>query len=111
MCTCSSAMKAHLREEMRNPMSIKKQNAYIFPQLIGKVLLVLLSLLMVACTSTSMPARHTTSTPPQITPPAEPTAAPGSVAVYVSLVEFRISSSRTVFHAGTPYHFVITNRG
>ncbi len=91
-------------------MPMKKQYACIFPQLIGKVLLVLLSLLMVACTSTSMPA-HSTSTPPQMTPPTEPTAAPGSVAVYVSLVEFRISSSRTVFHAGTPYHFVITNRG
>ena len=41
----------------------------------------------------------------------EEAAAPGAVKVYVTLVEFRILSSVTVFHAGTPYYFIVTNRG
>jgi uncharacterized cupredoxin-like copper-binding protein len=41
----------------------------------------------------------------------EQTAVSGSVEVDVTLVEFRIMSSVTVFHAGMPYHFVVTNRG
>jgi uncharacterized cupredoxin-like copper-binding protein len=99
-------------------MFMKKWFAGSFPQFVGRALVALLGLLLVACasasTSTVAPA-HSTSTPlqstPESTPAAEPTAGPGSVVVYVSLVEFHISSSVTVFRAGTPYHFVITNRG
>ena len=91
-------------------MSMKREFAGSFLQVTGGALLLLLCLLVVGCTSTSGPA-HSTSAPLEKAVPTEPTAAPGSVAVYVSLVEFRISSSRTVFHAGTRYFFVITNRG
>ncbi len=94
-------------------MPVKKSGASIFPQLMGKMLVLVLALLIVACTGTSI-ATHSTPTPPQNSPPTviiEQTAVTGSVEVKVTLVEFRIISSVTVFHAGIPYHFVIANRG
>ena len=45
------------------------------------------------------------------TPVPEQAAVPGSVNVYVTLVEFRITSSVRVFHPGVHYYFVVTNRG
>lgn len=97
----------------RNFRLVKKHGASIFPRLMGKMLVLVLALLIVACTGTSI-ATHSTPTPTQNTTPTaiiEQTAVSGSVEVQVTLVEFRITSSVTVFHAGVPYHFVVTNRG
>ena len=93
--------------------AVKKAGVSIFLQLVGKMLVLVFALLVVACTGTSI-ATHSTPTPAQnVTPAAmiEQTAVSGSVEVDVTLVEFRIMSSVTVFHAGMPYHFVVTNRG
>ena len=86
-----------------------------FPRLIGSTLLLLLTLLVVACTSTPAATQRSTSTPPQNTPTVgatqQQTPVAGAVPVYVTLSEFIIISSVTAFHAGTPYYFVVSNRG
>ncbi len=58
----------------RNGLSLKKLHASISPQLIGKVLLLVLALLVVASigigvsiTTHSTPAAHSTPTPPENT--------------------------------------------
>ena len=86
------------------------------------LLLAMVALLVLACSqgahntaNTSTPASPNTSRyvsiPIVSTPVPEQAAVPGAVKVYVTLVEFRILSSVTVFHAGTPYYFIVTNRG
>ena len=69
---------------------------------------------MVACTSTTIASTKPKPTEPQVFPtsgPVEQAPAPGSVEVKFTLVEFHITSSMTVFHAGTHYYFVVSNRG
>ena len=93
---------------------IKDLSTSNFSQYLGKVLILLLALLMVACASTTAATGKPTPTPPEISPtsgPVEQVAMPGSVEVKVTLVEFRIHSSVTVFHANTHYYFVVTNAG
>ena len=83
-------------------------------KLLGKVFVLLFVLLMTACGSTVAATSKPTPTPPDISPtsgPVEQAAAPGSIEVKVSLVEFRIHSSVTVFHANTHYYFVVSNVG
>ena len=87
------------------------------------LLLAIVALLVLACSqgagnnasNPGTPARTGTSAyvsiPIVSTPVPEQAALPGAVKVYVTLVEFRIISSVTVFHAGTPYYFIVTNRG
>lgn len=86
------------------------------------LLLALVALLVLACsqggtngtgssTSASTDTSGYVSIPIVSTPVPEQAAAPGAVKVYVTLEEFRILSSVTVFHAGTPYYFIVTNRG
>jgi len=85
-----------------------------YSQLLGKVFVLLLVLLMTACASTTAATSKPTQTPPALSPtsgPVEQAAAPGSIEVKVSLVEFHIISSVTVFHANTHYYFVVSNRG
>ncbi len=91
---------------------IKNLGEWNYAQFLGKALVLLLALLMVACassvTTTSKP------TPPAISPtsgPVEQAAVPGAIEVKVRLVEFRIISTVTVFHANTRYYFVVSNRG
>lgn len=85
------------------------------------LLLAIVALLVLACSqgggnsadNTGTPASAPTyvSIPIVSTPVPEQVAVPGAVKVYVTLVEFRILSSVTVFHAGTHYYFIVTNRG
>jgi len=85
------------------------------------LLLAVVALLVLACSQgggnsadhTGTPASTPTyvSIPIVSTPVPEQVALPGAVKVYVTLVEFRILSSVTVFHAGTHYYFIVTNRG
>ena len=81
------------------------------------LLLAIVALLVLACsqgagnTSTSASASSYTSIPIVSTPVPEQAAAPGAVKVYITLIEFRIISSVRVFHTGTPYYFIVTNRG
>jgi uncharacterized cupredoxin-like copper-binding protein len=93
---------------------IKNSGASNFFQHLGILLLLFLVLLMAACAGTSTATSKPTPTPPAISPtngPIEQAAAPGSIEVKVSLVEFHIISSVTVFHANTHYYFVVTNHG
>jgi uncharacterized cupredoxin-like copper-binding protein len=95
-------------------LNINNFGASIYSQLIGKVLVLLLTLLMAACANTTAATSNPTPTPPAISPtrgPLEQAAVPGSVEVKVTLVEFRIHSSVMVFHANTHYYFVVTNAG
>jgi len=109
-----------------NWMPIKKQYAQKYPQLMGRILVLVLALLMVVCidigtsmTTHSTSTAHTISTPSHNTTSQntihydniQETAKPGSVKVEVTLAEFTIVSSVTAFHAGTPYYFVVANRG
>lgn len=83
-------------------------------RLLGKVLVLLLALFTAACASPSTATSKHTPTPQAISPtsgPVEQAAAPGSIEVKVTLVEFRIISSVTVFHANTHYYFVVSNHG
>ena len=101
---------------MQNPdkIHIKNLGASKYCQLMGTVLVLLLALLMAACTSTTVATSKPTTTPPAIFPtsgPVEQTATPGSIEVKITLVEFRIISSVTAFHANTHYYFVVSNRG
>ncbi|MGZ6387031.1 MAG: hypothetical protein ACXWOL_16560 [Ktedonobacteraceae bacterium] len=85
-----------------------------YSHLLGIVFALLLVLLMTACGSTVAATSKTTPTPPESSPTSEPVeqaAAAGSIEVKVSLVEFRIHSSVTVFHANTHYYFVVSNVG
>ena len=97
-----------------NKIHIKYFGALNYPQLLGKVLVLLLALLMAACSSSTLATSKPKPTPPPIFPtsgPVEQTATPGSVEVKITLVEFRIISTVTVFHANTHYYFVVSNRG
>jgi uncharacterized cupredoxin-like copper-binding protein len=93
---------------------IKNFGAVNYTQLLGKALVLLLALLMAACASSTLATGKPTPTPPPIFPtsgPVEQTATPGSIEVKITLVEFRIISPVTVFHANTDYYFVVSNRG
>ena len=85
------------------------------------LLLAIVTLLVLACSQANGNAtggtRSAGSTPTYVsvpivsTPVPEQAAAAGAVKVSISLVDFRVISSVTVFHAGTPYYFMVTNRG
>jgi len=99
-------------------MAMKKQHAIVFSRLVNRVLLLVIALLIVACASTSLttpstptPQNSTSTGESDNASPLKQPAAPGSVTVHVTLIEFRIISSLKVFHAGTTYYFIITNRG
>ena len=110
---------------MKKPdwMPIKKLYALKFPQLIGRILLLVLALFIVAFTaiaasisSHSTPTTHATPTPAlqQNTihyDDIKQTAVAGSVKINVTLAEYTIPSSETAFHAGMTYFFVVANRG
>jgi uncharacterized cupredoxin-like copper-binding protein len=94
---------------------------HISPQLIGKLLLVVVALLVVAClgratflTTPGAAPAHSTATAAQDTiqfDTIKETAVPGSVEVRVTLADFTIVSSITNFRVGVPYYFVVANRG
>ena len=93
---------------------IKKFGILKYPQCLDKALVLLLVILMAGCASTTAASSKPTPTPPEITPTSRPiqqAEAPGSIEVKITLVEFHISSSVTVFQAKTHYYFVVSNRG
>jgi len=97
-----------------NKITIKNPGVLFYFQLLGKLLVLALALLIVACASTTGATSKPTPIDPQEFPtsgPVEQAPTPGSVEVKFTLVEFRIISSVTVFHAGTHYYFVVSNRG
>src|SRR5436305_7554152 len=106
-------------------MPLKKLYAFKFPQLIGRILLLVLALFIVACiaigasisaSTHSSSSTHSTPTAQQNTntihyDDIKETAVAGSVKVNVTLAEYTISSSEKVFRAGMTYYFVVANRG
>ena len=86
------------------------------------LLLAVVALLVLACSQGANNAANTgtpvstsssgyVSVPIVSTPVPEQAAMPGAVKVYITLEDFRVLSSVTVFHTGTPYYFIVTNRG
>jgi uncharacterized cupredoxin-like copper-binding protein len=111
----------------KSPISTKKQDTMRVLRLLGKIVIpvLLLPLLIVgainiATTLTAHSSTTSSSTTRKIPTPApntiqyvniQQTPAPGAVSVTVKLAEYTIVSSVTVFHAGTTYYFVVSNRG
>jgi uncharacterized cupredoxin-like copper-binding protein len=101
---------------------MRKQDVFTIARPLSVMLLVIIALLVLACSNI---AGNTTGSTPNSTPTSqkyvsipivstpvpEQTAVPGAVNVYVTLVEFRITSSVRVFHPGVHYYFIVTNRG
>ena len=85
------------------------------------LLVAMVALIVLACSqgngsvegNSGTPASAPTyvSIPIVSTPVPEQAAVQGAVKVYVTLLDFRVLSSVTVFHTGTPYYFIVTNRG
>ncbi len=85
------------------------------------LLLALVALLVLACSQSAENSASNTNTPVSTsssgyvsisivsTPVPEQAAMPGAVKVYVTLEDFRVLSSVTIFHSGTPYYFIVTN--
>jgi uncharacterized cupredoxin-like copper-binding protein len=95
-------------------IDIKHFSAANYAQFLGRMFVLLLVLLMAACSSSTVATNKPTPTAPAIFPtsgPVEQSAKPGSIEVKFTLVEFRIMSPVTVFRANTPYYFVVSNRG
>ena len=103
-------------------MSLKEKYAFKYPQLIGGVVVLVLALLIAVCidvgalisTRITSSAHHSTQISQQNTihyDNIQQTPTAGSVQVKVTLAEYTINSSLTVFHAGMTYHFVVANRG
>lgn len=111
----------------RPPMGMKRQDTLRVLRLLGKIVIpvLLLPLLIVGginiataltahSSSTSSPPTHKIPTPAPNTiqyANIQQTPSPGAVQVTVKLAEYTIVSSVTVFHAGTTYYFVVSNRG
>lgn len=77
------------------------------------VIILLLVLVVAACgsnTTTGTATSNTTSAAENAIPMNQPMAR-GAVKVYITLEEYHVISSLTTFQAGTPYYFVVTNRG
>ncbi len=118
--SCYKAIVAahYLRKasQVRKPekIDLHKSSSLNSSQYMGMVIIPLLALLLAACASTTAATSKPQPTPPEISPTSgsvEQAAAPGSVEVKITLVEFRIHSSVTVFRANTHYYFVVTNAG
>ena len=99
--------------------STPKKRTRISPRFIGTLLVLLLALIAVVSLSifstqsrnVALSATRSTPTQDSITPIVQATPAPSSVKVEVTLAEFSITSSITTFKVGTPYYFVVTNKG
>ena len=110
-------------------MPLKKRFAALPRQvtgiLIGKLLIVVVSLLIVIGIGIGASATHVSATPGSTTPLNSPTTeqdtvqyatihdtpVAGAQVVTVALAEYTIVSSLKVFHVGVPYYFIVTNRG
>jgi uncharacterized cupredoxin-like copper-binding protein len=95
-------------------------------RLLGKIAILGLALLLVACAGMNSASSASTATATS-TPAATPTfistsgnqlvtivqqsPTPGAVTVNVTEVEFAIMPSITTFRVGVPYYFVVTNKG
>lgn len=90
--------------------------------LIGKLGIIALALLIVvwlglsaAPATHSTPATRATPTPTEANTitfaQIDDTPVAGSTEVKVTLAEFSVKSTMTVFHTGVPYYFVVTNSG
>ena len=103
---------------------MKKRN--IFSSSVARVVVVLVMLVIIIVALLSInsfiSARHTSATSMLSTPPAtsqdtvdfstqKDTPVAGAVRVNVTLKDFSIASSVTTFHVGTPYYFVVSNKG
>ena len=102
---------------------MKEREKKPFPVLlIGKLGIIALALLVVVWLGFSVaPATHSTSATRATPTPTEAdtitfaqisdTPVAGSTEVKVTLAEFSVKSTMTIFHTGVPYYFVVTNSG
>ena len=99
--------------------STPKKRTHISPRFIGTMVVLLLALVAVVSLgifstqghNVALSATRSTSAQDSITPTVQATPVLGAVKVEVTLAEFKITSSVTTFKVGTPYYFVVTNKG
>ncbi|GAC1433482.1 MAG: hypothetical protein PVS3B3_03350 [Ktedonobacteraceae bacterium] len=100
------------------PFTSKKRR-HISPRFIVSMLVLLLALVVVVSLgifstrgrSVALSAASSTSTQDGNTPTVQASPVPGAIKVEVNLDEFSITASITTFKVGTPYYFVVTNKG
>lgn len=92
-------------------------------RLFGKIALLGIALLLVACAGIDSASNSSNSPQPTATATFVRTTgndlvtvvqekpAPGAIRVNVTEVEYAIIPSITTFHVGVPYYFVVTNKG
>jgi uncharacterized cupredoxin-like copper-binding protein len=101
---------------------MRKRDVFTIARPLSIMLLAIIALLVLACSNIASNSSGSTpnstpssqkyvSIPIVSTPVPEQAAVPGAVNVYVTLVEFRITSSVKVFHPGIHYYLIVTNRG
>jgi uncharacterized cupredoxin-like copper-binding protein len=100
---------------------MRKRYVFTIARPLSIMLLAVIALLVLACSNITSHINSTGSAPngtptyvsiPIVsTPVPEQAAVSGAVNVYITLVEFRITSSVQVFHPGVHYYFIVTNRG
>ena len=106
-------------QNLDNMSPTPKRRTHFSPRFIGTLLALVLALAAVVSLSIFSTQNHNValsaarSTPIQdsITPTVQATPAPASIKVYVTLDEFKITSSVTNFKVGTTYFFVVKNIG
>lgn len=103
------------------PSTLKKRTR-LSPRFVVSILVLLLALIAVVAFNifstqgrnlALSAARSISGTPTQdsMMPLVQETPAPTAVEVVVTLDEYKITSSVTNFKVGTPYYFVVTNKG
>lgn len=109
---------------MRTPSRLSQageRGRHLGPVLCGKLLILGLALLLVACGGATAVSRNTTTpsgTPTfssssgnQLVTVVEQTPVPGAVVVRITEVEFSIISSITTFRPNVRYYFIVSNKG
>ncbi len=99
--------------------STPRKRTRISPRFVVSILVLLLALVAVVSLgifstqghNVALSATSNTSTQDGTIPTVQATPVAGAIKVEVTLSEYKITSSVTTFKVGTPYYFVVTNRG
>ncbi len=109
----------NLMKNLEDMSPTPKKRTRISSRFIVSMLILLLALIAVVSLgifstqgrNVALSAARSTPIQNSITPTVQATPAPASVKVYVTLDEFKITSSLTSFKVGTRYFFVVKNIG
>ena len=109
----------NLMKNLDDMSPTQKKRTHISPRFIVSMLVLLLALIAVVSLgifstqghNVALSAARSTPIQDSITPTVQATPAPASVKVYVTLDEYKITSSMTNFKVGTTYFFIVKNIG